>query len=238
MKEHYENLFNACCELPDFEEAAHFVAIKGNLPKSVRFMLVGRACNGWGVDDGRTVSAAAYGEKAVEEFNDTDRWDWINEIQGALYSGDTKEYCVSHSPFWDYSKGIYQMLKNSPCEGVWMKDIIWSNLYKISPGISGNPTEEYKEAEVDACKSILRAEIEDAEPTHILMMTGFDWFEPFSGIFSNVRYLGHNISRGNSKNEIYVEGMAEYKAAKVVIACRPDFRDKESYTNAVVEAFQ
>lgn len=238
MKEQYEKLYNACCELSDFEKEAHFVAIKGNISdKSVRFMLVGRACNGWGVDDDRTTSAAAYGEKAVEEFNDINRWDWIKEIDGVLYNY-SKDYCVSHSPFWDYSKGIYEKLRNSPCEGVWMRDIIWSNLYKISPRTEGNPSEEYQKAEFDACKNILKAEIEAARPTHILMMTGFDWFEPFSDIFTNVRYIGRNISRGNNKNEIYVEGTAEFKETKVVIACRPDFRDKGSYVKAGVEAFR
>lgn len=238
MREQYEKLYYACCELPGFEEEAHFVAMKGDISdKSVRLMLVGRAGNGWEVDDGRTVSAAAYGEKAVEEFNDIDRWGWIHETNGGLYN-HTENYCVSSAPFWNYSKAIYEALKNSPCEGIWMNNIIWSNLYKISPLEGGNPSKKYQEAELDACKDILKAEMEDARPTHILMMTGYDWFEPFSDIFSNVNYIGSNISRGNNKNEIYVEGTAEYKETKVVIMCRPEYREKENYVKAGVEAFR
>lgn len=111
------------------------------------------------------------------------------------------------------------------------------NLYKISPKEGGNPFENYKEKELAACKDILNAEIEEAKPTHILMMTGFDWFEPFSDIFSDVNYIGRNVSRGANKNEIYVEGTATFQEAKVVIMCRPEFRKKENYVKAAEESF-
>lgn len=115
---------------------------------------------------------------------------------------------------------------------------MWSNLYKVSPLLGNNPNWKLQQIQQRACIEILRKELEVYQPTHILIITGFDWFEPFSCLFENVCDFGcRNILRGKNKNEVYVEGIATYKNARVAIACRPEWRDSEEYVSEVVQTF-
>lgn len=241
MKELYAELFNKCRGLDGFCESSNFVAITGDLDhQQKRFMLIGRACNGWDDFSLNLDDCDEYSNIADIEFYDRNRWGWIKEYRGALYSGhtDPPTYCVSQKPFWDYSKSIWQCISGKQAKGKWMEDIAWSNLYKVSPAVSGNPEEEYKQVELDTCKKILIRELELIKPTHIFMPVGYyGWFEDFKDIFSDVKYLGSNVSRGKNKNTIYVEAIAKWKDAKVVISCRPEYRDKESFVEAVSKAF-
>lgn len=90
--------------------------------------------------------------------------------------------------------------------------------------------------------ALLQEEIRIFKPTHILFMAGMDWFEPFSANFEDVQFLGVNISRGSGKNKIFVEAKACYVSenesrCKVVVACRPEGRNKEGYVDAILKAF-
>lgn len=237
MRELYENLYRSCRDLGGFAEASHFVGIKGEPQTDVRLMLVGRACNGWEDDTLRNLSLEEYSRKAEEEWNSPRRWDWIEDRGGSLYSLHDSSYCVSRSPFWDYSKSIWERLTGKSGDGIWMRDILWTNLYKISPPRTGNPDEGYINAEKGACIDILREEIRSFSPTHMLFITGFDWFKDFSGIFDEYSQTGRNISRGKNKNPVYAEGTARMGEARAVIMCRPEYRDKDAYVADAVRAF-
>lgn len=98
--------------------------------------------------------------------------------------------------------------------------------------------------QVEACKELLKQEINHFRPTHIFMATAYEWwFEQFADIFTCVKRCGTNIYSGADKNEEYVEAIAEYQysdgsMAKVVVACRPEGRTKEKYVEQVVEYFK
>lgn len=236
MKGLYAELFRACKDLNGFLEKINFVAINGNIDKQKsKFMLIGRVCNGW--DKWGINNCEEYSNKAYNEFKDKDknRWGWIEERGGALYN--SKDYCVSNKPFWDYSKSIWEYISGCEAIGKWMENIAWSNLYKVAPE-SGNPKDEYKRAELEICKKILAREFELIKPTHIFMPVGYDgWFKDFEDIFSDVKYIGKNVLRGKNKNDVYVEATAKWKEAKVVVSCRPEFRKKEDFIKAVIEYF-
>ena len=84
----------------------------------------------------------------------------------------------------------------------------------------------------------MKRELELYTPSHILIISGFDWFEPFAELFTDVCDTGkRNILRGPKKNDVFVEGTAMYKNAKVVIACRPEWRDCEGYVDVISKAF-
>lgn len=90
----------------------------------------------------------------------------------------------------------------------------------------------------EACVELLRAEIEFFNPTHILFVTGTDWFQPFRGIFQEVKERGVNHPSRKDSNTFYAELLAAYNAqsgmrSKVVVACRPEMRDKQAYVAQV-----
>lgn len=254
IKELYKELYERCTEISDFcysgnesdNPYAHFVAIKGEAfaSNTKRFMLVGRAPNGWGSLD--SSSAEAFSESANEQFSSQSRWDWVEEVNGVLYSGHDEDktnvanrYCLDRSAFWAYAKDIWEQLtrNNSDNGPVWMKNIAWSNLYKVSPKKSGNPSKRMRSLQVEVCADILVSEIRLFNPTHILFMTGFDWFSPFETRFSRCIRRGKNYLRGKYKNDVYAEGTAWFDSIPVVVSCRPEFRDKQLFVNDIVQAF-
>ncbi|MBQ8508556.1 MAG: hypothetical protein IJ493_01475 [Clostridia bacterium] len=238
MKNAYEQLYIDCLSQDTFLTSAHFAAMKGQYydVAGLRFLLIGRAANGWGRLD--TASAKAFGEDAVRQFGDYGRWDWIESVNGVLYNAHdrdksvkSKRYCIDRKPFWSYAKAVWQSFGQAPYTGdVWMKNIAWSNLYKVSPLNGGNPAPRMLKAQQAACIEIVKQELALLHPTHILIMTGFDWFAPFSPLFDHVRRL-------DEPRPACVEGTASYGGAKVVITCRPEYRDKKRFLADTAEAF-
>ena len=241
MKELYKKLFEACKDEADFKKSAHFVSVKGKNYENndVRFMSIGRAPNGW--RSLPTDSAESFGQNAQQCFESTQGFSWIKSFYGVLYN-ESKDYCVSGAPYWSYSRAIWEgLFDGDTSELVWQENIVWSNLYKISPNDGDpNPGEESRMLQLETCKSILKKELDEYKPTHILIFTGFDvWFDSFKDVFQNVVDLGvRNISKGPSKNDVFVEGTATYGDAKVVVACRPEYRNAEQYVEQVLREFR
>lgn len=69
-------------------------------------------------------------------------------------------------------------------------------------------------------------------------MTGTDWFQPFRGILQEVKERGVNHPSGKDANTVYAELLAAYTTqagtrCTVVVACRPEMRDKQAYVAQV-----
>lgn len=247
MKELYEKLYDVFNNLESFKNNAHFVSMQGPFyqQNSRRFLLIGRATNGW--MSLPTASRDFFGNEAQKQFDDRTRWNWVEAHDDTLYSAHDKgkknysqRYCLSKKPFWYYTKAIWYQLPGDiqSCD-IWMKNIAWSNLYKVSPITGHNPNEKSKSIQLDVCKSILKKELEQYQPTHILISTGYDWFAPFADIFENVKKNENlNSKHGKDKNNIYVEGTASYGDAKTVISCRPEWKNKQVFVSSIVSAFQ
>ncbi len=267
MNDLYQKLFFACNENKNFSKDSVFVAIKGSHydNNTVKLLLVGRAPNSWNPRPNilqgcpnccskaclmTRTSPAVFGHSAQTQFNCTLRWNWIESRKNILYGTGTS-YCISNKAFWAYAESILRKLiqdqqpKSIQEDPIWMKNIAWSNLYKISPAVGGNPNSYLRELQREVCVSILKEEIDVLKPTHVLFMTGYDWLsdynwsEDFRSIFSSINYIGKNVQRGIKKNDIYVEATAYYNNnIKIVIACRPETRTQEPYTEAVFQAFK
>lgn len=242
IKNEYMKLYEDCLNSGTFFNDAHFVAIRGekyNLDSKIRFMLIGRAPNGWMQINTKTKEI--FGIEANLQYQDVKRWNWIKEINGKLYSVNDengKKYSLNRSAFWSYSREVFKCLSNQ-VEGdkVWQKNIVWSNLYKVAPLDGGNPCSKSQKVQLNASKEILKKELNEFNPTHILIMSGFEFFKPFSELFDEVK---DNGKRNKSSKKDFVEGTAKYKKAKVVIACRPEgrIRDGENgYVAEVLKAF-
>lgn len=241
-------------------EGCKYKSSKDTVGKDFRLMLVGRAVNGW--DEYRGTGANTK-ERFITSslqnlLNDPaalthgkDRFEWIavdeehNIARNCVREGIGKEpcavgdYCLSR-PFWGYSKEIWDTLYGAATrwQERWYQKIIWTNLYKIAPRKGGNPSEAWQKMQREVCVELLHAEIEFFNPTHILFMTGTDWFQPFRGMFQEVAELGVNHPSKKDANTVYAELLAAYKAqngirSKVIVACRPEMREKHAYVAQV-----
>lgn len=252
-------------------EYTTFTAMQGNSyfksktvdGKEFRFMLVGRAVNGWDeyrIRDEEYLTRENFIESSIMNLlNDKrsiifgkDRFEWIDTnhvkvrntarvgIDRGLVNG---EYSLTRAQIWSYTKSIWDSLygRETKWDERWFENIVWSNIYKIAPHNGDNPSDALQQKELEACKELLKQEIEYFKPTHIFLATAREyWFKRFEDIFECVEEKGTNISRGKDKNEDYVEAVGKYiyedgSCANVVVACRPEGRTKDGYVNKVVK---
>ena len=217
-------------DLPDDQFRSTFVCMRPKKKSSIRFMLVGRATNGWGDKENDYEylprEKEQFSKKAQDLFEDPNRWGWIPEDFKIPYQEDgvDKIYNINRSPFWNYTKEVYECISESSSER-WFESIAWSNLYKVSPS-KGNPSVKSLRLQKDICSRILDYEIEKLNPTHILFETGLDW------VFESI------IMNGKECNNGHVEWVGTYKDAKCVISCRPEYRKRDKFVGDIVEAFK
>ena len=128
---------------------------------AIRFMLVGRAVNGWGEYSGEDESKQSFIKSSIDNFlnekcslsksNDDakDRFEWIvtpendsphNTFREGIDKEEEREergtYKLTGSPFWSYTKNIWDILnggRDSLWNERWFEKIAWTNLYKIAP---------------------------------------------------------------------------------------------------------
>lgn len=139
------------------------------------WMFVGQAPNGWGdhEDDGvwlrherppRVADLREYGE--VPEDDTDNLLQWVEE------RGDVRR------GFWSVIRWLVSDDDDEWAKG-WSRRVAWTNLYKISPQAGGNPDDDLCEAQFDACRELLRIEVETYDPALIVFLTGMDWARSF-----------------------------------------------------------
>lgn len=254
MKELYQRLYSDtnteykhCKKCVGLSDLSHFVAMKGRKydQDHVRLFVIGRAVNGWETlpcESGETFSKAA-----EQEFNAVG-FTWIANNGESFYSlhnipeDGEPTYYLSKSPFWRTTEKIWRGLSGSD-DFRFVDHIAWSNLYKIAPKQTGNPSTTMCKKQFAACRDILDAEIRAYKPTHILFITGYEWWyaDPicdFSTLFENNKRLNSN----KPDRTIFVEGTAEYRnnnmIIPVVISCRPERKDEKAFAAEVLDAFR
>lgn len=230
-----------------FEELSHFVGSEGKLyaRQEIRPLLVGRAVNGWGHLDASSPEAFAQSAEAQLREN---HFSWIVCDHGMLRNDARndggKYYWLAHSPFWRTFRKIWEGLTGNctfrdTAQRTWLDTIAWTNLYKLAPRDTGNPTGSMCRRQLAACREILAAEIGIFNPTHILFATGYaGWFEAFQDLFDGKFSVPRqNIPRGQKKNAVFVECCGETESGiRIVVACRPERRNEERYVSDVLQA--
>ena len=219
-----------------FNELSHFVGMKGSKfdEQGVRLLIVGRAVNGWGTI--AAASAECFAQQAVSQMED--HFKWVHFDNGSLRNDDKDGnwYWLSKSPFWRVSKQIWMAISDNTVfvdqeDDRWVDHIAWTNLYKIAPKETGNPTTTMCNKQLGVCKEILLAEIAHYKPTHILLVTGYRyWFDAFEDIFT-----------GSTQPVKLISGHAEttfcHNDIKIVVACRPERKNEQQYVEDVLSAF-
>ena len=148
--------------------------------QSNKLLLVGRSLNGWGCE-GEYSGAFQY-EKAPA------RDDYVEKAYHALFAkrryGFIEENRVKHhydtiarSAFWRTAKLISsQIVGFSPDEANWYERIAWANLFPAAPSEGGNPSDPLISAQRQIAKKLLSQTIDVYKPTHILFVTGWDYW--------------------------------------------------------------
>lgn len=230
MQKEYEKLFEVYQKLSEKQRSSVFTCMVAEeyFKRTKRLMLVGRAPNGW--EDKYDISSKeAFGNSARKHFENRERWNWIQKNDnGKLYDGedDNGKY-FAHSRFWAYTGEIYKGLSGGEGDSarIWMENIAWSNLYKISPA-SGNPSNKSLKLQYEEiCPDILDKEIEYLRPTHILFETDIDW------LFDRIKAHTEIVSGE------YIRAKGEYKGADIVIMSRPEQAKKERYVQECLVGF-
>ena len=139
-------------------------------------LFVGRAVNGWcALDD----------DCCVDEFLDRlhkceqcglgwvvgdGNWNNCRENGCPVASAsDAIDGRMNYTPFWQMVRFICEV-ENYNYKDKWYKNIVWTNLYKASYALGGNPTDFYKE-QIDLCNNILIEEIKMYQPCKIYFIT-------------------------------------------------------------------
>ena len=263
LKQGYENLYNSANiaqgyrfnkQKVYFDQLSHFVGMKGKQydKQKIKLLIVGRAVNGWEALK-ELSSAKGFSEEAAEKFNNnTFNWVVYDSKKDTLrndYLDNGEYYWLNDSPFWRTNKQIWKVISNNTNfkddeNDRWVDYIAWTNLYKIAPKDTGNPTTTMAKKQLAACTDILRAEIEKFNPTHILFVAGYEWwFEDFSDIFGvgtfDKNKVKKNEYRGENKNNYFVEASAVTPdGIKIVVSCRPEFRDEKLYIDDITNTFK
>ena len=243
-----------------------FTTVKGNKydQNRIKFMLVGRAVNGWGEKRfyGELLSRDEFVSSSIDNLNTeegtvssqgNDRFEWIGEAEeyGAAPKNryrkriDQSETSIKETPYslsraiWSYPKEVWCELTgyntNNAWKDRWYENIVWSNLYKVAPTFGGNPDARLKKAQFKACCDLLVEEIEKFKPTHILFATGYDeWFDEFDKELGNPCKLVENYK---DKDQM-VEATGEFFGAKFVVSKRPEMKGKDRYVQAVIAGFE
>ena len=230
MRELYVKLYETALANLSF-----LIPVKGaryDAQSNLRFMLVGRATNGWDVK-GENLCDRDYPDKhkfadgAVE----------ILEKEGSFHERfPNLETYWRTSAFWQYSKEVYERLSGKK-ENDWYENIVWYNLYPIAPQIEGNPSEGFRKGMAGISAELLEEYIRKFNPTHILFATGWDWFKD---IFINLIRANSELFSGilveQSKGSL-VDAKGICEGRKVVVAKHPERKRKEDYINQTLNAF-
>jgi hypothetical protein len=212
-------------------------------------MLVGRAFNGWGSENDDICWNPKSGNPSSETINNiidyslygekdgdcpmkwiTDHWGWETNVN--KNTPKNEQYNMKRSQFWRVTKEILSKLKNTEPED-WASYLVWSELYKIASSEGGNPSAKLLNAQWENCKRVLSEEIKFYEPTRILFLTGYDWFEDFEGI-EVFKDLG--FTKVETKSSL-VEWAGYNENIKVVVAKHPQGKDETEYVKQVIEYF-
>ena len=193
----YRSLREACATMRDKngnavnlkEYAIFFPQVGREFPETTRdgILFVGRSVNSWinNLGDNKLEDAAADQLKATK-------------IQDACAGKGSLAF-----------KRCIEKISREFYPDNWFEHVAYTNLYKASPAIEGNPGLYLKQTEHEACDAILTKEIELLSPKYVIFITGWEeWLKGFS--------IGKTMS--NDPNQITCEDwIATGKGNKLVV---------------------
>ncbi len=101
---------------------------------------------------------------------------------GNTYYNDQEwgDYFAFRSFFWNITYKLIARYYGLDENGRdWVKEIVWSNLYKIAPAERKNPSEEECTWQQGKSIELVKIEIEEIRPKYCIVLTNDDWWSPF-----------------------------------------------------------
>ena len=202
----------------------------------LRLMVIGRAVNGWNKMD--VQNKKEFISAIQTQFNNNSFEEGVYEENGKLYFNP--DYTLTRSAFWRTSRRIWVELSGKN-EVRWVDNIVWSNIYSFSLYIRESYAPNVQKATV-CLQRIIKKEIEFFKPTHILLVTDWNWIadyeeNSFLSVFATYEKADGKYVAGTAWYECY----DRYKIP-VVITYRPDKREhgrtETIFVNDVLECFR
>lgn len=192
-----------------------------------KLMVVGRAVNGWihqfhhpQISDAaareaflKVVTGKEGGSEGTMAWVE---WNWPRS---------KGRYSTSRSAFWRVIKKVASGLGVGGAG--WPERIAWTNLYHVSPSDTGNPDTALREVQLEACRRLLRYEVDRLRPEVILVLTGRWWFGPFE------TSLGVRLAATDGNP---VEAVGQIGGSRVVVAPHPQGKPEALLVREILEA--
>ena len=211
---------------------------------AIKLLVIGRAINGWSNDfivDNADELLSMWEKQERGELDclaktrfldkgktpisleETKGLEWVK-----TYIKSNKNYCCTEtqSRFWSVIKATTEALyQNNLKKGEWTKHIAWTNLAKLAPVSGGNPKGENWRIQKGLAPKILKKELEELKPTHILVIAKTNqktepqddiWVSPFYDVLNEYK----------ERNNI-----------KIAYMYRPEFKGKKEYLKEVYRTF-
>ncbi len=190
----------------------------------MKLMYVGRALNGWEHD---------FKANSVEELTDlilgqkSSLDDLINKDG---FGNGKRKYRHKNTNYWRLLKFLldeggdsngtewYQDAEDTH----WNQKIVWSNLYKIAPYHTGNPSFNMIKPDIETYVEIIKAELDYYNPRCVLFVTNNDFFIPWKNKVSFKDIMTEKYTP--VEDNPYIAGITKYNNTKVIVSKRPDFR--------------
>lgn len=123
-------------------------------------------------------------------------------------------YLTFRSFFWNVTyKLICRYYGINESKWHWSGKMVWSNLYKIAPAEGGNPDNDECLWQHDISLELVRREIEEIKPKYCIILTNYDWWQPFQEHLQT-----KIISRSESS---IIESIELYDQTKIIVTSRP-----------------
>ena len=192
---------------------------------ALRLMVVGRAVNGWEVNSDSCTSIEGTLNVILQQ---KDRFEDVVKEEGIPYidpqTKENKVYFYKNSRFW---RLIQNVLAEAGEGEDFHQRIVWSNLYKVAPYVTGNPAWRLVKPNMQTYIDCLIEEIRTYKPTHILFITGMDYLNPWTKEPQFGAQLGvGKINQTHFAGSQYESGV--FENARIVVCGRPEGKSYES----------
>jgi hypothetical protein len=186
-------------------------------PETGGLFVIGRATNGSGnsfeFDDlGYQTGRQATIEKARHNA-ESYALSWVASGNG--YRSGT---IGSRSAFWRTVRGALEVSTSEPTNENWHHSVAWSNLAKVAPAVSGNPSNWLGQSQSRGAWELALQEVEELNPRIVLLITG-NWMD-------ELRL--NRIDAIPRKNATFVRHSSNRDGRKWLIVERPERQNQQA----------
>lgn len=213
-------------DLIDKQYSLFFPSCGSKDKNEVQFLFYGQATNGWTPTFEVNKMEDDLLEKAIEFSNTTDvgeycPLDWINK------SWSTRK--LYRKFFFNV---MYKLANKYNNRGIddksWCKNIVWSNLMKISPAAGGNPYGEEWICQFDGAKKLFLQEIEEIKPKFVIILTNWDWAEGF--VKEEAGFDVYEKHQGE-----FIQAQGTFGSTKIIVTKRPPVGNNEKCMDEIIQ---